>query len=322
MIQTGEIFGNYGNYAYINSVLNIKINEDVTLQLGSQLNHLELKKSYHQLKKYFSKEFAVVIDKKSTQKLNKNSTKCIMSVKKSHCKVSVIIQLQDGRLVSCGENKQIRVWDSTLFQCNTVIKTDNNRIVSLLQLQDGRLVSGTNNTIIVWNIITFKSLISFKAHLGEVISLIQLEDGRIASYGADVMLKFWNISTFECLKSLKPHQTNFFRFIQLLDGRIVSVGSFGFFKIWDTNTLECLQIYNSSSRYCQLLIQLLDGLLAFCCEAMIRILDLSIFECPIIIIFPFQQKLYFVPFCSWKMEDLFHMINVRMSNYGILKHFN
>lgn len=105
-----------------------------------------------------------------------------------------IIQLQDGRLASCGKDAMIKFWDLT--KENSCISWDGHpfggTVWCLLQLRDGRLLSGSTHRFIrVWNL-SDGSFIEWETGCA-IFCLIQLYGGKIVSADAGGCVLIWTL---------------------------------------------------------------------------------------------------------------------------------
>ena len=87
-----------------------------------------------------------------------------------------VVTLSDGRLLSCSEDKTLRIRNATT---ETELRSHDSWVYSVVTLPDGQLASCfDDNTLRVWNAITGDSETILIGHDGAVIAL---PDGRLVS---------------------------------------------------------------------------------------------------------------------------------------------
>ena len=113
-------------------------------------------------------------------------------------RIRAAVELPDGRIMSIGNEPEIRVWDP--FD-----------------------PSGDSEV--------------FASHPQNPLLLTILADGRIATAGRDQVINIWSESG-ELEVELPGHRTNIFDLDQLADGRLVSTSFDGTLRIWDISDPE------------------------------------------------------------------------------------
>jgi WD40 repeat protein len=98
--------------------------------------------------------------------------------------------LADGRLISGGEDGNIKVWPKE-GTGEPVVLSHGSPVTSLAMLVDGRLASGgKDGKIKLWPMESTGVPVVL-SHRGPVLSLAVLADGRLASGGWDGKIKLW-----------------------------------------------------------------------------------------------------------------------------------
>ena len=152
--------------------------------------------------------------------LNRNITKHTEAINSICC-------LEDGRVVTGGEDKKVLIW-SAIFEKIDLALLDNARPVKLVKLlNDGRLaVGGYQNIKIYNNLNNFKISCILKDISNNVTDMIHLEDGRIitASYREiKVFNMTWN-NQYKDGKPIKEH-TSWVNCLIKLNGKRFASGS-------------------------------------------------------------------------------------------------
>ena len=197
--------------------------------------------------------------------------------------VKSLIQLNDGKIASCSNDKTIKFWDLNTYECTLSLSGHEDSVFSVIQLNDGRIASCSKDcTIKIWEFRSNKRTtnLTLKGHSSHVNTIIQLNDGRIASCSKDKSLKFWDLSTNQCTGTIAAHSKDVLSLIQLRDGRIASCSEDKKIKIWDLNTLKCIITLSGHYSFVMSLIQLKDGRIASCSDdKTIKVWDLKTSEC-------------------------------------------
>jgi WD40 repeat protein len=153
--------------------------------------------------------------------------------------VRCVIQFNDGRLLSCSEDKTLKIWDAISGSCLMTLEGHISCVLCVTQLVDGRLVSGfVYTTLRIWDTISSSCLMTLKGHTSWVRCVIQLMDGRLVSGSDDKTLKIWDAISGSCLMTLEGHTNNVRCVFQLKDGRLVSASWDRTLKIWNIMSLS------------------------------------------------------------------------------------
>lgn len=155
-----------------------------------------------------------------------------------------LLELNDGRIVSSGRDKTVRVWNKQ-GKVEQELSGHANSVLAMAQLTDGTLVTGSRDSAIrIWN---QRKNGSFG--LGRIIQLptstvldvLALENGGFASAASDGVIRLFNFSGDELL-SKKAHTDWIWQLQQLDDDKLVSVSQDGTIKVWSND----LQLVTSS----------------------------------------------------------------------------
>lgn len=109
--------------------------------------------------------------------------------------VNCLVIASDGRIISGGEDKTIKVWNSD-GQLETTLDPPHEKAVLSLSLNpNGRILAsgGADNKIKLWNPLTGKLLLTIPAHSGAVRALAWSPDGTLlASGSSDRLIQVWH----------------------------------------------------------------------------------------------------------------------------------
>jgi tetratricopeptide (TPR) repeat protein len=176
--------------------------------------------------------------------------------------IYAVIELMDGRIVSCSEDKTIKIWNLTDYSCEQTLTGHKRGVYSLVTLPDGRIASGSGDkTIKIWNIGSSTCEKTLRGHGDSIVALILLADGRLASGSDDSSIKIWNLQNYSCERTLSFSSNEYrfvYSFIQLKDGRIMSGSGDNTTKIWNIENGVCERTIPGSD-FIVALTQLDDG---------------------------------------------------------------
>ena len=193
-----------------------------------------------------------------------NSYEIIQNFKPHNKRVNKIIELKDGRYVSCSSDKTIKIWtfnNNELILDNTL--NQNNEISSIIEFKENEITSipEGNSSIIFWNINELK-----------VISQInQIE----CNYGVNNIKKLLNdiiivggkkfiylINNYELINKIEIN-SECYSICYLNDGSILTGDKKGYIKKWNLNNYELKLIEENKVHDNSILVisQLKDGLL-------------------------------------------------------------
>ena len=213
-----------------------------------------------------------------------DGTLCIVDITTRSCQsfqtghfgdVKSVSLLDDGRVVSAGRDKSVRVWDVKTGQCFFTFATRSSRgrfamtcgnMMSALRY--GRVVTGTQDDprLYVWDVNTGQctptevhgyeacDMDSDTGHTGHVGCMVTcvfaLFDGRVVSgskgaFSTDHLLHVWDMATMKRTLTLRGHTGTVKGLSELPDGRVVSWSLDGTIRVWDLNTETCALILRS-----------------------------------------------------------------------------
>ena len=148
--------------------------------------------------------------------------------------------------VSTSEDKTIRIWDESTYNCKMTLKGHTSGVLSAdFDHHENRLISSSwDKTIRLWNTSNGECINILKGHGNFVHSVVFSSDKKnIISTSGDKTVRLWDAKTGECIKVLNGHKgwVNYARTSP--DGQlIVSASNDNTIRIWKTSNGECLAI--------------------------------------------------------------------------------
>lgn len=151
--------------------------------------------------------------------------------------VKALAMMNDGRLVSAGNDGSIRVWDVDGNQPSRELGRHAERVFALCVLRDGRLVSASDDhrTVRIWDANGDRPPRVLGGHTGRVFALCVLRDGRLASARGDGTIRIWDVDSDQSPDELGRHANGVLSLCELTDGRLASAGYHGSIRVWDVN---------------------------------------------------------------------------------------
>lgn len=136
------------------------------------------------------------------------------------------------RLVSAGEDKSVRVWDTGTGACTATLLGHAAKVTSLALLKDGRLASGSfDRTVRLWDLTTGATIATVWPNT-EVLSLAARPDGGIAVGGTDGAITLWDVAGSKIGTMGKRNQNAINVLLYLQDGSLAAGYENGLIKIW------------------------------------------------------------------------------------------
>ena len=182
-------------------------------------------------------------------------------------------------LVSCSDDKCIKLWDLETKECIRTIEDHTTAIISMNVLENGHLISGsTDNKLNIWNPADGACLktidVTYRANQIQVLS-----GNRVACDSRD-KIKIWNLNDGTCIQTLEGSHTGTIHcIIALSDETLVSASEDRTIKIWKLDEKKCINTFHghTSKVYCLLVLK--DGRLASGSEETIKIWNMASGEC-------------------------------------------
>jgi WD40 repeat protein len=163
--------------------------------------------------------------------LNRNITKHTEAINSICC-------LEDGRVVTGGEDKKVLIWSDNFEKIDLAL-LDNARPVKLVKLlNDGRLaVGGYQNIKIYNNLNNFKISCILKDISNNVVDMINLEDGRIITCSEDKTMKMIKVDNekYTVEQTLQGHNGYVVKIIEFNKNELISISNDNSMKFWNIN---------------------------------------------------------------------------------------
>lgn len=146
---------------------------------------------------------------------------------------------QNGKVMSCGNDGSIRIWDLARGTETACLKGHTAGIGQVVSLPDDRLVSGgLDGTIRVWDILRGVEVSCINANTQRVECVAVLADGRIVTGGDDGRVRVWDLTRrVETLQltidTTEGHRSSIDSVAIMPDGHVVSGGYDGTVRVWD-----------------------------------------------------------------------------------------
>ena len=162
---------------------------------------------------------------------------CLVTIKKHTDGVIWVAPMPGGRLASCHQFTNIKVWDlSRLDERPLTLHKINSRACVVIPLLDGRLAScHWCATIKVWDLTMQRCVATLYGHCDIVSCITQLPDGRLVSCSFDKTIKVWDLRLGgkPCVATLTGHTDIVMSITLLPDGRLASCSRDKTVRIWD-----------------------------------------------------------------------------------------
>lgn len=151
----------------------------------------------------------------------------IRRVKKHKGQINMIIYTQlSNKLISCGTDKRILIFNGDSFLLESEYKNEDNKgkLIEtnyLFELNDGKIISSdVEHNITIWSINTLQCLTILKYHKSPINKISQLPNGNIISCEQNQSIKIYDPITYKILFDLKEPRERFTNFEILNDSSI------------------------------------------------------------------------------------------------------
>lgn len=176
---------------------------------------------------------------------------------KHHCPVNeVVIHPNQGELISCDQDGNIRIWDLGENQCtHHLIPEDDVPINSISVASEGSMLVAGNNkgNCYVWlmqnqkDITSLTPVTKFRSHLKYITRVVLLNDMRhLATCSADHTARIWSTEqNFSLETTLHGHQRWVWDCAFSADSAyLVTACSDHYVRLWDLSNCETVRQYN------------------------------------------------------------------------------
>lgn len=151
------------------------------------------------------------------------------------------MQLADGRVCSCSNDKSIRVWDLSTGKAELTLLGHARSVSCVAQLRDGRLCSSSfDRTVRVWDLsdglCVLALTVTDTVALRPPSSIVELRDGRLAIGYYKAGISIWNLHSGECDARLAYEGMIAVSVVVVDATRICSSAEDGVITVWNTDT--------------------------------------------------------------------------------------
>ena len=143
----------------------------------------------------------------------------------------------DVRVVSCSDDRTVRVWDLAAQTCLRTLRGHTGAVNQVITLMDGRVAScSEDGTVRMWDTgktSANESATVLKGHEGAVLCIAEAHSTTILSGSSDETIKLWNHRSKYCLMTLVGHSGRVCSVALLPNGMIASGSLDCTVKVWD-----------------------------------------------------------------------------------------
>ena len=170
-----------------------------------------------------------------------NTGKCIRTLKGHTCWVRCLIEMPDGTLISCSQDKAIKFWNLSKGKCVKTLYGHSDKVFCLLLLKNGDLASGSRDkTVKIWNMESGECIRTLEGHTSWIWGLEFTEKHDLITCSSDGSIKIWSLSSGQCLKSLVGHEGGISS-IKAFSSEVLYSGSYdNTIKVWDLTSGLCI----------------------------------------------------------------------------------
>ena len=112
------------------------------------------------------------------------------------------VRIGGGRVVSCGQDKEVRVWDLASGRCEHVLSGHTDDVRGVSASSDGRLAAtcSFDKTVRVWDLMTGQEVSTMEGHTDKVFGVAMAGDGStVVSCSWDMSVRVWDVLSGEAL---------------------------------------------------------------------------------------------------------------------------
>lgn len=159
-----------------------------------------------------------------------NNFKCAKTLTAHTDSVECIIAIDDSRIVSCGYDGVIKLWDihdiNALQKPTMTFTGHSDSVFKVIKFTTFKIIScSRDKTIRIWNIETGKELACITGKEPYYV-VKQISDAQVAAAGGDFDIRVFNLMNEEETKEdfILSGQTNVIRDLEVFDGNIICSG--------------------------------------------------------------------------------------------------
>ena len=174
-------------------------------------------------------------------------------------KINNVKLLGSTRIVTCSEDKTIKIWEIATGECLKTIQTDNYPEIDLIEVLSSNKIAclhyinevhDVTKHITIWDVESGECLKVLVGHSEELNSIKKLSNAHLISGSDDKTIKLWDTNTGECLKTYVGNLEEVDLVENLSTDKILSWSADNTIKVWDVSTGDCLQTLNGHSALC------------------------------------------------------------------------
>jgi WD40 repeat protein len=196
-----------------------------------------------------------------------------------------------SKLISCSNDKTIKIWDLDTFECLISLNGHSDRIWKIERLPNNQILScSSDKSIKLWDIDTGVCLKTFNDD--QTVCSIKILTEKTFASNSYTNIKIWNIDDGICIKILNGHSHLILDFLLLPNGSLVSCSGDKTIKVWDIEQGISTKTLNGHILEVICLLLLNNGnLVSGSADKKIKIWDLESGNCVITLIGHFHSIL-------------------------------
>ncbi len=185
---------------------------------------------------------------KICRKFNSNSEKRLPSIEglltsfHGHLSsVNCIILFTNTQLISCSDDKSIKIWDIEETGCLNTLLGHEAEVENLIQIDNEKILSTSkDDTMKFWNILESTCIKTLPFSSNGLTCLLKFDESQLIG-SQENLVKFWNLEKLNVTKELKPHGKYEINTVLAINkNRIVSGSEDHSIKITDIETSVCV----------------------------------------------------------------------------------
>ncbi len=143
------------------------------------------------------------------------------------------------KLVSCSQDKTIKIWDLDTFKCSKTLVGHKNIIWKVEKLKNNQqiLSCSSDRTIKLWDIESGLCMKTY--HDNFSVNCIRVLSENIFASGSFKVIKIWNIDDGSCLKTIDAHSDEVKDLVLLSNGLLASCSQDKRIKLWNIEDGHC-----------------------------------------------------------------------------------